>query len=76
MVIMKKPQCHAFWVLTHTTPVTPVIAPTVELSKSQLKKLARAFASVGSFSSNWSAPNAVMDPLTPPIPNANKHSDV
>ena len=76
MVIMMNPQCQAFWVLTHTTPVTPIIDPNVELSKIQLKKLARAFASPGFFfSSNWSAPNAVKEPLTPPMPKANKYND-
>jgi hypothetical protein len=48
---MKNPQCQALCVITQTTPV---IAPRVELSKSLLKRIARAFASFGSFSSNWS----------------------
>jgi hypothetical protein len=48
---MKNPQCQALCVITQTIPV---IVPRVELSKSLLKRIARAFASFRSFSSTWS----------------------
>lgn len=65
-----KPKSHPWLVLIHTIIVTPSIAPMVMLNKNQLKKLDNWDASLGSFSSNWSAPNDGKEALTPLVPNA------
>jgi hypothetical protein len=56
--------------------VTPIIAPTVRLSKNQLKKLDNWIASLGSFSSNWSAPKDGRAALMPLVPNAIRYRPV
>lgn len=76
MVDMKNPQYQPLSMLTETIAVTPTVAPMVALNRSQLKKVGKALASLGTLTSNWSAPNAGREPLTPPEPSANKYSDV
>lgn len=70
------PQSQPWFELIQTTKVTPNIAPVVTLNKNQLKKLASDSASLGSLSSNWSAPKEGRAPLIPLLPNAIKYRPV
>ena len=73
---MKNPQYHALFTATHTIKVTPTAAPITTLSNKQLKNVASALASFGSFWLNWSAPSAGKAPRTPPDPIASRYSEV
>ena len=72
MVAIPKPQSHPLWSSTYTFNVKLTVPPRQTANNRPLKKLDICVASLGSFSSNWSAPCDGKEALIPALPKANK----
>lgn len=71
-VEIPKPQIHPLLSCIYTLNVKLTAPPTQSAKKRPLKKLDICIASLGSLSSNWSAPCDGKEAFKPALPKANK----